>query len=154
ILSAEVMAGLALTRALSPDGRCRTFDAGANGFVRGEGCGVLVLKRLSDAQRDGDRIWAVIRGSAGNQDGRSTGLTAPNVLAQQRLLREALGAARADPAHVDFVETHGTGTVLGDPIELEALRAVLGAPRAGGAKCWLGAVKTNVGHLEAAAGMA
>ena len=154
ILSPEVMAGLALTRALSPDGHCRTFDARANGYVRGEGCGVLVLKRLSDARRDGDRIWAVIRGSAVNQDGRSTGLTAPNVLAQQRLIREALAAAKVEPAQVDFVETHGTGTALGDPIELEALRAVLGGPRADGSKCLLGAVKTNIGHLEAAAGVA
>jgi myxalamid-type polyketide synthase MxaE and MxaD len=154
ILSPDVMAAIALTRSLSPDGRCRTFDARANGFVRGEGCGVLVLKRLSDAQREGDRIWAVVRGSAVNQDGKSTGLTAPNVLAQQRLLRDALGAARVDPAHVDFVETHGTGTALGDPIELEALKAVLGAARADGAKCLLGAVKTQIGHLEAAAGVA
>jgi acyl transferase domain-containing protein len=138
ILSPEVMAGIALTRALSPDGRCRTFDARANGFVRGEGCGVLVLKRLSDAQRDGDRIWAVVRGSAVNQDGRSTGLTAPNVLAQQKLLRDALAAAKVDPAEVDFVETHGTGTALG----------------ADGSRCLLGALKTNVGHLEAAAGVA
>jgi len=154
ILSPEVMAGIALTRALSPDGRCGTCDARANGFVRGEGCGVLALKRLGDAQRDGDRIWAVIRGSAVNQDGKSTGLTAPNVLAQQRLLKEALAAAKVDPAQVDFVETHGTGTALGDPIELEALRAVIGEPRADGARCWLCALKTNVGHLEAAAGVA
>ncbi|HZN95403.1 MAG TPA: beta-ketoacyl synthase N-terminal-like domain-containing protein, partial [Myxococcales bacterium] len=154
ILSPEVMEGLALTRALSPDGRCRAFDAGANGFVRGEGCGMLVLRRLSDAQRDGDRIWAVIRGSAVNQDGHSTALTAPNVLAQQRLLRDALAAARVDPAQVDYVEAHGTGTQLGDPIELEALRAVVGAPRADGSRCLLGAVKTNVGHLEAASGVA
>lgn len=154
ILSAETMSALALTRSLSPDGRCRTFDAGANGFVRGEGCGVVVLKRLVDAHRDGDRIWAVIRGSAINQDGRSTGLTAPNVLAQQRLLKRALADAQADAAYVDYVETHGTGTPLGDPIELEALGAVLGRPRLSGTPCVLGAVKTNLGHLEAAAGIA
>jgi epothilone polyketide synthase D len=154
ILSAETMSALALTRSLSPDGRCRTFDAGANGFVRGEGCGVIVLKRLVDAQRDGDRIWAVIRGSAVNHDGRSTGLTAPNVLAQQRLLTNALSDAQVDAAHVDYVETHGTGTPLGDPIEFEALRAVLGLPRLAGTPCLLGAVKTNLGHLEAAAGIA
>ena len=148
------MSALALTRSLSPDGRCRTFDAAANGFVRGEGCGIVVLKRLADARRDGDRIWAVIRGSAVNQDGRSTGLTAPNVLAQQRLLKDALADAQADAAHVDYVETHGTGTPLGDPIELDALRAVLGTPRAAGTPCVLGAVKTNLGHLEAAAGVA
>ncbi len=142
------------TQSLSPDGRCRTFDALANGFARGEGCGLVVLKRLSDAQRDGDRIWAVIRGSAMNQDGRSTGLTAPSVPAQEALLREALRDARVAPADIGYVETHGTGTSLGDPIEVEALRAVLGAPRPDGQRCVLGAVKTNVGHLEAAAGVA
>src|SRR5262245_29265860 len=148
------MSALTLTRSLSPDGRCRTFDAGANGFARGEGCGVVVLKRLVDAQRDGDRVWAVIRGSAVNQDGRSTGLTAPNVLAQQRLLKNALADAQVDAAHVDYIETHGTGTPLGDPIEFEALRAVLGSKRPAGTPCMLGAVKTNLGHLEAAAGVA
>src|SRR6185369_7168757 len=110
--------------ALSPDGRCRTFDAGANGYVRGEGCGVVVLKRLADAERDGDPILAVIRGSAVNQDGRSAGLTAPNVLSQQALLRQALENARLSPEDIGYVETHGTGTPLGDPIEFEALRAV------------------------------
>ena len=145
---------LAKTQALSPDGRCRTFDAGANGFVRGEGCGVVVLKRLSDALRDGDPIVATLRGSAVNQDGRSTGLTAPNVLSQQAMLRQALENARVPADAIAYVETHGTGTSLGDPIEFEALRAVLGKPRADGSVCVLGAVKTNVGHLEAAAGMA
>ena len=154
ILSPTVMAATARTQALSPDGRCKTFDAGANGFVRGEGCGLAVLKRLRDAQRDGDPIWALIRGSAVNQDGRSTGLTAPNVLAQEALLRQALASARVDAGAVGFVETHGTGTSLGDPIEIEALRAVLGTPRPDGARCLLGAVKTNLGHLESAAGIA
>ncbi|HVK65324.1 MAG TPA: polyketide synthase, partial [Polyangium sp.] len=115
---------LSKTQALSPDGRCKTFDARANGFVRGEGCGVVVLKRLSDAERDGDPIIAVIRGSAVNQDGRSTGLTAPNVLSQQALLRQALENARVAPSDVGYVEAHGTGTSLGDPIEVEALKAV------------------------------
>ncbi|WP_434391510.1 SDR family NAD(P)-dependent oxidoreductase [Melittangium boletus] len=154
ILSPESSYVLGQLKALSPDGRCKTFDARANGYVRGEGCGIVVLKRLSDAQRDGDHIWALVRGSAVNQDGRSAGLTAPNMLAQQALLRQALRNARVEPEQIGYVETHGTGTSLGDPIEIEALTAVLGAPRADGSTCVLGAVKTNIGHLEAAAGMA
>jgi epothilone polyketide synthase D len=154
ILSPVTMAGIVRLQALSPDGRCKTFDAGANGFVRGEGAGVVLLKRLSDAVRDGDRIWAVIRGSAVNQDGRSTGLTTPNVLAQETLLRTALENAALSAADISYVEAHGTGTSLGDPIEYEALRAVFGAPRADGSSCVLGSVKTNLGHLEAAAGVA
>ena len=144
----------ARSQALSPDGRCKTFDAQANGYVRGEGCGVIVLKRLSDAQAAGDRVLALIRGSAVNQDGRSTGLTAPNVLAQQAMLRQALDSARLSPEDISFVETHGTGTALGDPIEVQAIAEVLGPARADGSTCVLGAVKTNVGHLEAAAGIA
>ncbi|RKG93765.1 type I polyketide synthase [Corallococcus terminator] len=154
ILSPVLMEGLARTQALSPDGRCRTFDASANGFVRGEGCGLVVLKRLSDARRDGNRIWAIIRGSAINQDGRSTGLTAPNVLAQQALLRDALRDARVEADAIGYVETHGTGTSLGDPIEVQALRDVLGGMRPDGSRCVLGALKSNIGHLEAAAGIA
>ena len=154
ILSPESSYVLRQLQALSPDGRCKTFDARANGYVRGEGCGVVVLKRLSDAQRDGDRIWALVRGSAVNQDGRSAGLTAPNMLAQQALLRQALHSARVEPEQIGYVETHGTGTPLGDPIEIEALIAVLGRPRGDGSSCVLGAVKTNIGHLEAAAGVA
>nr|AAF62883.1 epoD [Sorangium cellulosum] len=154
LLSPDMMEAAARTQALSPDGRCRTFDASANGFVRGEGCGLVVLKRLSDAQRDGDRIWALIRGSAINHDGRSTGLTAPNVLAQETVLREALRSAHVEAGAVDYVETHGTGTSLGDPIEVEALRATVGPARSDGTRCVLGAVKTNIGHLEAAAGVA
>lgn len=154
ILSPDSMTALSRTQALSPDGRCRTFDALANGYVRGEGCGVLVLKRLADAKRDANRIWAVIRGSAVNQDGRSTGLTAPNVLSQQSLLREALSDAAIAPEAVGYVETHGTGTALGDPIEVQALQTVLGTPRSDGSVCVLGALKTNIGHLEAAAGVA
>ncbi len=145
---------LSKTQALSPDGRCKTFDARANGYVRGEGCGMLVLKRLSDAERDGDTILALIRGSAVNQDGRSTGLTAPNVLSQQALLRQALENARLGPADIGYLETHGTGTSLGDPIEVEAIKAVFGGPRERGATCVLGALKSNIGHLEAAAGVA
>ncbi len=154
LLSPHTMVGLARTQALSPDGRCRSFDAGANGFVRGEGCGLVVLKRLSDALRDGDMIAALIRGSAVNQDGRSTGLTAPNVLSQQLLLRDALTSARLDPGAISYVEAHGTGTSLGDPIEMDALRAVLGDPSAEQSDLIVGAVKTNIGHLEAAAGIA
>ncbi|HEX8700828.1 MAG TPA: SDR family NAD(P)-dependent oxidoreductase [Myxococcaceae bacterium] len=154
ILSPLSMEVVARTQALSPDGRCRAFDARANGFVRGEGCGVVVLKRLSEAVRDGDRIWAVVKGSAVNQDGQSSGLTAPNVRAQEALLRTALAAADVKPEQVGYVEAHGTGTSLGDPIEFEALANVLGGARSDGSVCAIGSVKTNVGHLEAAAGMA
>ncbi|XXY14484.1 beta-ketoacyl synthase N-terminal-like domain-containing protein [Sorangium sp. So ce216] len=154
ILSRLTTRLIAQLQALSPDGRCKTFDARANGFVRGEGCGIVVLKRLSDALSDGDRVLALIRGSAVNQDGRSTGLTAPNFLAQQAMLRQALQSARVSPAEVGYVETHGTGTSLGDPIEVEALAGVLGQPREDGSVCALGAVKSNIGHLEAAAGVA
>ena len=129
----------------------QTFDAGADGFVRGEGAGVVVLKRLADAVRDGDRVLAVVRGSAVNQDGRSNGLTAPNVLAQRDVITDALRAGGVAPDTVNYVEAHGTGTVLGDPIEFEALAATYGR---GDAPCALGAVKTNLGHLEAAAGVA
>ncbi len=139
---------------LAPDGRCKTFDDGADGYVRGEGCGVLVLKRLDDALRDGDTVRAVIAGSAVNQDGASNGLTAPNGLAQQRVVQAALQRAGIEGAAIDYVETHGTGTSLGDPVEVHALREVLDAPAATAvAPCWLGAVKTQIGHLEAAAGV-
>ncbi len=154
MLSPDTTRLTATTQGLSPDGRCKTFDASANGFVRSEGCGVVVLKLLSQAQKDGDPILALIRGSAVNQDGRSTGLTAPNVLSQQAMLQQALLNARVAPEDIGYIETHGTGTPLGDPIEFEALRAVLGAPRPTGSRCVLGAAKTNVGHLEAAAGVA
>lgn len=154
ILSPHTMYMLSQIQALSPDGRCRTFDAKANGFVRGEGCGVLVLKRLSDAQRDGDPIIGQIIGSAINQDGRSSGLTAPNVLSQQALLAKALESAKITASDISYVEAHGTGTPLGDPIEVEALSAVLGQGDDGAPICPIGSVKTNIGHLEAAAGIA
>ena len=140
--------------AMSKTGQCHSFDASADGFVRGEGCGVTVLKRLSDAQRDGDRILAVIRGSAVNQDGRSNGLMAPNPAAQMAVLRSAYAAAGIEPREVDYIEAHGTGTLLGDPIEARALGTVLGRGRAPDAPLLIGAVKSNLGHLEAAAGIA
>lgn len=154
ILSPDTNIALSKARMLAPDGRCKAFDSLADGFVRGEGCGVLVLKRLSDAQADGDCIVAVIRGSAANQDGRSNGLTAPSGTAQEALLQAALADARVDPAAVDYVETHGTGTKLGDPIEAAALDAVLGRGRGQDAPLLIGSVKANIGHLEAAAGVA
>jgi myxalamid-type polyketide synthase MxaD len=139
---------------MSPDGRCRTFDVRANGYVRGEGCAVVVLKRLSDARRDRDAILALLPGSAVNQDGRSNGFTAPSALAQQAVIRAALAQAGLPPSAITYVEAHGTGTPLGDPIEISALDAVYGAPRDHGIPCAVGSVKTNVGHLEAAAGAA
>jgi len=154
ILSPEVTIAASKARMLAPDGRCKTFDARADGFVRGEGCGVLVLKRLADAVADGDRVLAVIRASAVNQDGKSSGLTVPNRLAQEAVIREALAAAGVAPADVGYVEAHGTGTSLGDPIEVRALGAVLGEGRAKDRPFLLGSVKTNIGHLESAAGVA
>ncbi|MFI5528203.1 type I polyketide synthase [Kitasatospora sp. NPDC051853] len=138
--------------ALSGDGRCKTFDARADGYVRGEGIGVVVLKRLSDAVAAGDRIRAVIRGTAVNQDGLTNGLTAPNGLAQRAVIVQALRNARLEPHQVTMVEAHGTGTALGDPIEVEALDEVYGA--AAGEPCAIGSVKTNIGHLEAGSGLA
>ncbi|MEZ4271531.1 MAG: alpha/beta fold hydrolase [Myxococcota bacterium] len=153
ILSPHTTAGLALTQTLSADGRCKTFDARANGYVRGEGCGVVIVKRLADARRDDDHIHAIIRGSAMNQDGRSTGLTAPSVGAQSALIQQALDTAGVAPDAIDYIEAHGTGTALGDPIEVAALKAVF-APRKDTRPCVLGTVKTNIGHTEAAAGLA
>jgi acyl transferase domain-containing protein/acyl carrier protein len=139
---------------LSPDGRCKSFDASANGFVRGEGCGVVVLKRLSKALADGDLIHAVIRGSAINQDGASSGLTAPSGPAQEEAIRAALRVANAEPRDVQWVETHGTGTPLGDPIEVQALGAALGVDRRPNDDVLITSVKSNIGHLEASAGIA
>ncbi len=139
---------------LSPSGICRSFSSGADGFVRGEGCGVLLLKRLGEARDSGDRILGLIVGSAVNQDGASSGLTVPNGLAQQSLLRAAHRRAGIEAWQVGYVEAHGTGTALGDPIEAEALGAVFGDRGEGGSKLLIGSVKTNVGHLESAAGVA
>ena len=133
---------------LSAEGYCKTFDASANGYARGEGCGAVVLKRLSDAQRDGDKIHAVIRGTAVNQDGRSSSLTAPNGPSQQEVIMTALQEAGCTPAEVDYVECHGTGTPLGDPIEVGALKAVLSEGRDAENPVVLGAVKTNIGHSK------
>ncbi|MDZ4265004.1 MAG: type I polyketide synthase, partial [Mycobacterium sp.] len=137
---------------LAPDGLCKTFDADADGYVRSEGCGVVVLKRLSDAVRDGDRVLAGVRGSAVNQAGASSGQTVPNGPAQQELMRKALESARLAPSDIDYIEAHGTGTALGDPIELDALSAVYG-DRQDSAPLVLGSVKTNLGHLESGAGV-
>ena len=154
VLTVDVTRQLDTGGMLSPDGRCRTFDAAAKGFVRGEGCGMLVLKRLADAERDGDRIQGVLLGSAVNQDGASAGLTAPNGPAQERVIAEALARAGVAPAEVDYLEAHGTGTELGDPIEVQAAAAAYGKGRPSDRPLLLGSVKTNIGHLEAAAGVA
>ncbi|MFF9477123.1 type I polyketide synthase, partial [Streptomyces roseolus] len=138
---------------LSPDGTAYTFDARANGFVRGEGAGVVVLKPLDRALADGDRIYGVIRGSAVNNDGATPGLTVPSAAAQEQVLREAYAKAGVTPAEVQYVELHGTGTPVGDPIEAAALGAVLGADRPAGEPLHVGSAKTNVGHLEGAAGI-
>src|SRR6476659_7835950 len=151
ILRPETQIAMSKWGMLSPRGRCHSFDSRADGFVRGEGAGVVVLKRLTDAVRDGDRVLAVVRGSAVNQDGRSHGLTAPNTLAQRDVITRALRSADVGPGSVNYIEAHGTGTALGDPIEFEALADVYGR---GEGRCALGAVKTNIGHLEAAAGIA
>lgn len=142
------------SKALSPDGRCKTFDASADGYGRGEGCGVVVLKRLSDAINDHDNILAVIRGSAANHDGRSNGLTAPNGSAQENVIRQAVINAKVKPEQIQYVETHGTGTPLGDPIEVSALGRVLAENRRSETPLIIGSLKTNFGHLEAAVGVA
>ncbi|WP_322778141.1 SDR family NAD(P)-dependent oxidoreductase [Frankia sp. Cas4] len=156
----HIMAGPGLTMvldaagAISPDGRCKSFDAAANGYGRGEGAAVIVLKRLADAQRDGDQVLAVIRGSAVNQDGHTNGIMAPSGEAQIHLLRRAYRMAGVEPATVDYVEAHGTGTRAGDPIEAAAMAAVLGRGRPARQPCLIGSVKSNIGHLEAGSGVA
>ncbi|MBT6180185.1 MAG: SDR family NAD(P)-dependent oxidoreductase, partial [Deltaproteobacteria bacterium] len=154
ILSPEPTISFSRARMMASDGRCKTFDDKADGYVRGEGCGVVVLKPLDQALKDGDPVLAVVKGSAVNQDGKTSGLTAPSGLSQQRVIRQALRAAKLDPKDVDYVEAHGTGTSLGDPIELGALDAVYGKSRSVGDPIAVGSVKTNIGHLELAAGVA
>ncbi len=154
ILNPQLSVTFSQAQMMAADGRCKTFDASADGYVRSEGCGVVALKRLADAEKDGDTILGIVQGSAVNQDGRSNGLTAPNSLAQQSVIRQALANARIGAEQVDYLEAHGTGTALGDPIEVNALKAVFGEKRESELPCWLGSVKTNVGHLEPAAGMA
>jgi acyl transferase domain-containing protein/acyl-CoA synthetase (AMP-forming)/AMP-acid ligase II/acetylornithine/succinyldiaminopimelate/putrescine aminotransferase/predicted amino acid dehydrogenase/acyl carrier protein len=152
ILSPLVSISFSHARMLAPDGRCKTFDANADGYVRSEGCGVVVLKRLADALRNRDHIFGVVRGSAINQDGRTSGITAPNRLSQQAVIQEALKRAGLTPGDIGYVEAHGTGTVLGDLIELQSLASVIGERP--GTPCWLGSVKASIGHLETAAGIA
>lgn len=154
ILLAHVTESVAAMQMLAPDGRCKTFSEGANGYVRGEGCVVVVLKRLSDAVEQNDNICGIIRGSAWNQDGRSSGLTAPNGVAQERVIRAALKNAGLKPADIDYVEAHGTGTALGDPIEIAAIGRVFAEARSADQPLVVGSVKTNIGHLESAAGIA
>ncbi len=139
---------------LAPDGKCKTFDADADGYVRSEGCGIVVLKKLSDAVKDGDRIYSVIKGSAINQDGKSNGLTAPNGPSQEDVIKLALANANVKPNEINYLETHGTGTPLGDPIEVNSLTKVLTKDRSEENLLFIGSVKTNIGHLEAAAGIA
>ncbi|MCC5648027.1 polyketide synthase dehydratase domain-containing protein, partial [Nostoc sp. CHAB 5824] len=151
ILTPEFSINLSKAHMLSPDGRCKTFDAAANGYVRSEGCGVILLKRLSDARANGDNILAVVRGSAINQDGRTSGLTVPHGPSQQAVIRQALENGNVQPDEVSYVEAHGTGTSLGDPIEVGALGSVFSKRES---PLTIGSAKTNIGHLEAAAGIA
>lgn len=154
LLSPQLQAAICRAKMLSISGRCRTFSAAADGYVRGEGCGVVVLKRFTDATRDGDRILAVIRGSAVNQDGASAGFTVPHGPSQQELIRSALDASGVEAGDVSYLEAHGTGTPLGDPIEVNAATGVYAQDRDRARPLIMGSVKTNIGHLEAAAGIA
>lgn len=154
ILSPDAMVLFSKWGMMAPDGACKTFDASADGFVRSEGCAVVALKRLADAVAAGDPILAVIRGSAVNSDGRSSGLTVPNGPAQQAVIRKALLSAGLKPGDIDYVEAHGTGTPLGDPIEVEALGAVYGEGRCVERPLMIGSIKTNIGHAEASSGLA
>ena len=153
-LSPTTTVAFAQAGMMAPDGRCKTFDAAADGYVRGEGCGLVVLKRLSDALKHGDRILALMLGSATNQDGRTNGLTAPKGSAQVDVVSAALANANVKASQISYVETHGTGTPLGDAVEVAALATALGRERDRSQCCVLGAAKTNIGHLESAAGIA
>ena len=154
LLLPTIMVGFSKGGFMSSEGRCKSFDAGADGYVRGEGAGLILLKPLSEAQADGDDIYGVILSSAVNQDGLSDGMAAPNPVAQEVVLREAYQKVGIDPSQVDYVEAHGTGTRVGDPIETKALGAVFGEQRSPGDNCLIGSVKTNIGHTETAAGIA
>ncbi len=154
LLSPELSLTFSQAGMIAPDGHCKTFDAAANGYVRSEGCGVVILKRLEDAIAQGDQILAIARGTAINQDGFSNGLTAPNGLAQEAVLSKALAQAGIAPEQVSYIEAHGTGTSLGDPIEIKALQGVYGQNRQPEQPLVIGSVKTNIGHTEAAAGIA
>jgi acyl transferase domain-containing protein len=154
ILSPALGLNFSQAGVMAADGRCKTFDARADGYVRGEGAGIVVLKPLGHALADGDPIYAVIRGSATNQDGRTNGLMAPGRLSQEAVLAEAYRRADLLPGVVQYVEAHGSGTSLGDAIEAKALGTILAQGRAPGSRCLVGSVKTNIGHLEAAAGVA
>jgi epothilone polyketide synthase D len=154
ILSPYGFVLLSQSQAVAPDGRCKTFDASANGYARGEGCGMVVLKRLSDALASSDRVLGVLRGTAANHDGRASGISVPSGPAQQAVIRAALADAGLAGTDIGYVEAHGTGTVLGDPIELRGVEAVLGAGRDEDDPLYMGSVKTNIGHLEAGAGVA
>ena len=154
ILAPELSISFSQAGMLSPTGRCHTFSTDADGFVRGEGCGAVLLKRYRDAIRDGDTIHCLVRGSATNQDGRSIGLTAPNGTAQQAVIRDAIRDARMTPQNIDYVEAHGTGTPMGDPIEVDALRQVFAPTREDTNPLRIGSAKTNIGHLEGASGIA
>ncbi|MFI4954278.1 MAG: SDR family NAD(P)-dependent oxidoreductase [Gammaproteobacteria bacterium] len=157
LLSRKISIDFSLAHMLAPDGHCKTFDKSADGYARGEGCGVIILKRLSDAKRDKDTILALIKGSAVNQDGASSGLTVPNGPAQEVVIKHALAQAKLKPDEIDYIEAHGTGTALGDPIEINALYHVFGADQEDNQRTralTIGTVKTNIGHLEAASGIA
>ncbi len=151
ILSPELTQTFTEAGMMAEDGRCKTFDQDADGYVRGEGCGVIILKPLTNAIADGDNILALIKGSAINQDGRSNGLTAPNGISQEEVIYQAINNANIQPQDINYIEAHGTGTPLGDPIEVNSLKRVLAQSQQ---PCYLGSVKTNIGHLEAAAGIA
>ncbi|MGH9764174.1 MAG: type I polyketide synthase, partial [Blastocatellia bacterium] len=153
ILAPELTRAFAQAGMMSPNGRCRTFDKQADGYVRGEGCGVVVIKRMRDALRDSDPMLALVKGSALNQDGRTNGLTAPSGFAQEEVIAQALVNAGVRPEEIDYVEAHGTGTQLGDPIEMKSILKTLNTSDRR-AELYVGSVKTNIGHLESAAGIA